>query len=90
MEVGLRSLNTLKDYSVIGLFECIGTFILTIAVNFGYKSKPEIISSGLFVAIIFTYKITGSHLNASVSMGVYLIRAKWRKNLYCLFAYLAA
>ena len=80
-------MTTYRDYAKLGVFECIGTFLLTVAMNFGYR-QPEIISSGIFVAVLMTYRITGSHLNAAITIGVYLIRSKWKQNIYCLIIYL--
>ena len=65
--------NTRMDYLILALFEVMGTSILTIGLNFGYKKGPDCVSSGLFVAILLTKRVTGSHLNAGITIGVGIV-----------------
>ncbi len=69
--------KSLKDYITLGLFELAGTCILTIAYNFGYDMKtiprPDVVAAGLFVAILLTKRVTGSHLNAGITLAVSIV-----------------
>ena len=78
MEAQTMEINSTKDYLVLGLFEILGTTILTIGMNFGYKLSPDIVSAGLFVAILLTYRVTGSHLNAGVTLGVAIVEKAFK------------
>jgi len=42
-------------------------------VIFGYKKAPDVTSAGLFVAILFTKRVTGCHLNAGTTIGVAIV-----------------
>ena len=66
-----------KDFLVLAIYELIGTTILTIAMNFA-AGRPDIIASGIFVAIVLTFKISGSHFNAGISLGTYILNGQWR------------
>ncbi len=69
--------KSLKDYITLGLFELAGTCILTIAYNFGYDKniipRPDVVAAGLFVAILLTKRVTGSHLNAGITLAVSIV-----------------
>ena len=72
--------KNLKDHLTLGLFELAGTCILTIAYNFGYDYtgattviRPDVVAAGLFVAIMLTKRVTGSHLNAGITLAVSII-----------------
>lgn len=68
--------KSLKDHLTLGLFELAGTCILTMAYNFGYEKtviRPDVVAAGLFVAILLTKRITGSHLNAGITLAVSLV-----------------
>jgi glycerol uptake facilitator-like aquaporin len=67
-----------RDYFTLFSFEVLGTAVLTMAVNFGYKLHPDIVCSGLFVAILLTFRITGSHLNGGITLGVFIF--EWRNS----------
>ena len=66
-----------KDFLVLAIYEFIGTTILTIAMNFA-AGRPDIIASGIFVAIVLTFKISGSHFNAGISIGTYILNGQWK------------
>ena len=57
----------------MALFEILGTGLLTMGLNFGYKRAPDVIAAGLFVGILLTKRVSGSHLNAGVTLGVAII-----------------
>ena len=76
--------KTFKDHLTLGLFELAGTCILAIAYNFGYdidfnktppeyKTRQDVVAAGLFVAILLTKRVTGSHLNAGITLAVSII-----------------
>jgi hypothetical protein len=77
MEQQTMEVKTLKDHLVLGAFELAGTCILTIAYNFGYDLqvviRPDVVAAGLFVAILLTKRVTGSHLNAGITLAVSLV-----------------
>ena len=59
-----------------------GTCILTIAYNFAYDYDvnhkvvaihPDVVAAGLFVAIMLTKRVTGSHLNAGITLAVSIV-----------------
>ena len=67
-----------KDFVTLGLFEMAGTLILTLAYNFAYtpsdvRFRQDVVASGLFVAIMLTKRVTGSHLNAGVTLAVSIV-----------------
>lgn len=62
---------------------------MTIALNFAY-GQADVIASGIFVAIVLTYKITGSHFNAGISLGIYIINNDWKKQAPILATYIIA
>ena len=66
--------------------------ILTIALNFGKEEEgdAEIMAAGIFVAIVLTYRITGSHFNASISLGVYALQGQYAAHVKILFTYIGA
>ena len=72
--------KNLKDHLTLGLFEMAGTCILTFAYNFGYDYigltaviRPDVVAAGLFVAIMLTKRVTGSHLNAGITVAVSIV-----------------
>eukprot|EP00347_Sterkiella_histriomuscorum_P013933 403362801 len=89
MEQGQIEVRKLSDHAILALYEFIGTAILTIALNFAW-GQADVIASGIFVAIVLTYKITGSHLNAGISLGIYIINNEWKKQAPILATYILA
>jgi hypothetical protein len=84
MEPQTMEVKSLKDYFTLGMFELAGTCILTIAYNFGYsidfkktppdyKTRQDVVAAGLFVAILLTKRVTGSHLNAGITLAVSIV-----------------
>ncbi len=72
MEINNLEVKTKGDYFVLGVYEFIGTAMLTIAMNFA-AGRADIMASGIFVAIVLTFKMTGSHLNGGISLGIYIL-----------------
>jgi len=62
-----------EDFLILAMFEIIGTFLLTLGMNVGYKLGPDAVSAGLFIAILLTYRVTGSHLNAGITLSVAIV-----------------
>ncbi|TNV80671.1 hypothetical protein FGO68_gene10960 [Halteria grandinella] len=58
--------------------------------QFGYKTGPDIVSAGLFMAILLTYRVSGSHLNWGVTFGVAIVEKAFsdKDKLKAFFAYL--
>jgi hypothetical protein len=80
MEQQTIEVKNLKHHLTLGLFELAGTCILTIAYNFGYDYigqatviRPDVVAAGLFVAIMLTKRVTGSHLNAGITLAVSIV-----------------
>ena len=91
MEEGALKIESDFDLLLIFLYEAIGTFILVngVAMASG-DGKPVIVVCVLLMAIILTCRVTGAHFNGAVSLGVYILEAKWMKNLKVLFIYFIA
>lgn len=89
MEENTMEVTGPLDYVTLALFELLGTAVLTLAMNFGYKTGPDIVSAGLFVGILLTYRVTGSHLNGGVTVGVAIVEnASSGKKLKVTAAYI--
>ncbi len=61
------------DFLILAMFEIFGTFLLTLGMNVGYKFGPDAVSAGLFIAILLTYRVTGSHFNAGITLSVAIV-----------------
>jgi glycerol uptake facilitator-like aquaporin len=81
MEPNTMEVKTPLNYVQLLCFEMAGTAILSIAYSFGYRSPrnfgnfyaPDIVAAGLFVAILLTKRVTGSHLNAAITLAVTIV-----------------
>lgn len=64
------SAGQIVRYSLLKLlFECIGTMFLTIIFNCSQEKAPQTaLLLGLWVILIFGYKISGSHYNPAISL----------------------
>jgi hypothetical protein len=87
MESHTIFLRSQTDYLIVFAYEFLGTLLLTISMNFGL-GEPDVIAAGIFIAVILTFKITGSHFGAGISIGIYILEGKWIENLKILFTYL--
>ena len=58
--------------------------------NFGYKRAPDVIAAGLFVGILLTKRVSGSHLNAGVTLGVAIIEKIDKSKIKILLTYVVA
>ena len=72
--------KTLGNYLTLLLFELAGTALLTLGYNFGYRRShsvnsysPDVIAAGLFVSVLITKRVSGSHLNAGITLSVCII-----------------
>lgn len=52
------------------VIECFGTFMLTL---FFYGNSQAIILAGLWILIVFAWKISGSHFNPAITLA-YMFR----------------
>jgi glycerol uptake facilitator-like aquaporin len=81
METNTIEVKKPKDYVIIFFFEIIGTLILTLGSCFAYRNpgslsnifQADIMSSGLFCAILITKRVTGSHLNSGITVAVAIL-----------------
>jgi glycerol uptake facilitator-like aquaporin len=73
MESQALEINKTLDYFIIFIFELFGTSVLAIAVNLGYRESVDIVSTGLFAAILLTKRVSGSHLNPGVTLAIGII-----------------
>ena len=81
MEANTMEVKTPLNYLTLALFEMAGTAILTLAYCFGYRKpgspfniyQSDIVAAGLFAAILLTKRVTGSHLNAGITLAVAII-----------------
>ena len=70
-----------KDYLTLALFELAGTALLTMAYSFGYRPpsnlynvyQGDVVATGLFLAILLTKRVTGSHLNPGITLAVAIV-----------------
>ena len=74
----------------MAIFEIIGTTILTMAQNFGYKKAPGVIAAGLYSAIHLTKRVSGSHFNPGVTLGVAIIEKGKKSILKIVLTYIAS
>jgi hypothetical protein len=70
MEGSHIDIRSNKDLLVLATLEMIGSLIVTIGMQFGYKTRADTKSAGLFIAKTLTFRVTGSHLNWGVTLGV--------------------
>jgi glycerol uptake facilitator-like aquaporin len=81
MEPNTMEVKTPLNYLTLMLFEMAGTAIVTLAYCFGYRPpsnnfnyyQPDIVATGLFAAILLTKRVTGSHLNAGITLAVAIV-----------------
>lgn len=88
MEVHNIAIRKNSDFVTIAMYEALGTFLLTVGLNFG-QQKPDVMGVGMFLAIILTYRITGAHLGAGVTIMMYALDCKHvHKHITLLISYL--
>ena len=49
---------------------------------------PDVLAVGIFLAIVLTYRVTGAHLGAGVTLMIYFLDCKAEKHVRLLFTYL--
>lgn len=83
MEAGTLRVKSRIDLLWIGSFELFGTMMLLISINLsnGLNAGPAQVCACIFFISMLTCKITGGHYNPSVTLTVYLLEGKWKKNL---------
>mgnify|MGYP001806832389 CR=1 FL=1 len=62
METHNVQIKSNTDLFIVFFYEMLGTFILTMGINFSNYSAA-VMAAGSFIAIVATYRITGAHLN---------------------------
>ena len=80
MEPGTIKLQRPKDWGWLFLFEFVGTAIFLLGINFS-NGSPVVVGFSLFIAIIIAGRVGGGHYNGSVTVSIYIIEQKWKKNL---------
>ena len=80
MEKGIIQVKEKKDLLWLAIFEFIGTAIFLLGINFS-DGVSQIVALSIFIAAILTGRVGGAHFNAGVTIAVYIIEGKWRKNL---------
>lgn len=89
MEDGNFDIKSNKECALLYLFEFIGTAFLMIAINFS-GHHPIYVGCGIFMGIMIAGRKTGGHFNFGVSLGVYIMKGEFRKNLKALIIYFFA
>lgn len=84
MEPGTIQLRTKFDWMWLALYEFIGTAIFLLGINFS-NGSALVVGLSWFIAAILTGRVGGAHFNASVTVAVYIVEGKWKKNLPILF-----
>jgi glycerol uptake facilitator-like aquaporin len=72
--------KTSRDLAWLAVFEFVGTAIFLLGINFS-GGEPGIVALSIFIAAILTGRVGGAHFNGGVTLAVYIIEAKWSKNL---------
>ena len=80
--------RTTLQYVLIFAFEAAGTSILLIANNF--SQNFYVYWGGVFLAIMFSGKISGAHFHAGLTIGRYIIDGDYRNNLKHLVVMITA
>ena len=80
MEPGTLKIEGTRSYLWIALYEFLGSAIFLLGINFSNGSSI-VVGLSLFIAAVLTGRMGGGHFNAGVTVAVYLIERKWRKNL---------
>ena len=80
MEAGIIRITDYKSYMKLFLFEYIGTAIFLLGINYS-GGDAMVIASAIFIAAILTGRIGGAHFNGGVTLAVYIVEGKWRRNL---------
>lgn len=90
MEVGILNPKNELDLLYLFVFETLGTCILVTGISLanGLTEAPWTIICVLLLAICLSGRISGAHFNVSVTLGLYIIFAKWKQNLKILLVYI--
>lgn len=89
MEPGTIKIRNWADYLWLALFEFIGTAIFLLGINFS-AGNVAIVGLSLFIAAVITGRVGGGHFNGGVTVAIYIIERKWKKNLPIMFTILIA
>ena len=91
MEPGTLKIKSELDILIIFMYEVLGIFFFVNAVCLADgDSRNLIIISVLFVCINLACKVSGAHFNAAVTLGIYIIEAKWLENIKIVLIYFLA
>jgi glycerol uptake facilitator-like aquaporin len=86
MEQGVINKPSLRSYLFVALFEYFGMVLLLVGINCS-GNDASVSAGGLFVAATLTARLSGGHYNMAVTFAVYVLEAKWRKNLPIALAF---
>lgn len=64
----------------MGLFEFLGCLLFLVGINCS-QNDASVAALGLFIAATLTGRLSGGHFNMAVTLAVYIVEGKWRKNI---------
>eukprot|EP00347_Sterkiella_histriomuscorum_P003979 403362207 len=80
MDLQPKSLDSFQQALKLYLFEFLGNFIVIILINYSYNS-PTFVTGGVLLCSALSGKMTGAHLNFSVTLGLYIMNKEDNKSL---------
>jgi len=89
METGNFDVSDSKQSVLLFVYEFLGTFLLLTAINFS-NNNNLIVPCGVFLGVVIVGKRTGGHFNLGVTIGVFVMKGQFRKNLKAFFIYFVA
>mmetsp|Transcript_32805 Transcript_32805/g.32027 ORF Transcript_32805/g.32027 Transcript_32805/m.32027 type:complete len:90 (+) Transcript_32805:24-293(+) len=89
MESGGISIEKIGFIFLVMFYEFFSQILFILAIILSNDNSIALMA-GIFISIMLADPFTGAHLNPSVSLTVYIVEQKWRKNLIFLPAYWTA
>ena len=80
MEQGLIKNHRLRSYIYMAIYEFFGCVLFIVGINCS-QNDATVASLGLFIAATLTGRLSGGHFNMAVTLAVYVVEGKWRKNI---------
>jgi hypothetical protein len=89
MEKGTLKLQDRQDYLWIFFFEFLGStlFLFGIMMSAGNIS---VMVACIYGTSVLCAKYSGAHFNWALTISIYIVEAKWKKNLHIVLLYLVA